>query len=298
MPSLLSPADRAPCNNQAVPDVVVFGASGQLGTGLIPVLRAAGLDVAAAARSVDLQDARALAAAVAQAKPRWVVNAAAMTDVDGAHADPARAFAINALGAGEIARAANAIGARTVHVSTEAVFDGEQQVPYTEADPCRPVSVYGASKRAGESLVSIYDPQAYVLRTSWLYGQQQGANFPTRLLANLARGSSEVPVVTDVVGNPTPVAVLADAIRAVIESPCDPGLYHVCCTGAASKFDWAIAIAEHAGLDPRRIIPVTADAFPTPAARPKHVDLSVRQFAATGLLELPSWRAAWERYAF
>ena len=275
----------------------MFGGSGQLGSGLVPALADTRLDVLVVPRTVDLLDDVATGKAITEARPRWVINAAAMTDVDGAHADPQRAFAVNALGAGSIARASRAVRARTVHISTEAVFDGEQVTPYVETDPCRPVSVYGASKRAGESLVSIYDPDAFILRTSWLYGPGAGANFPTRLLTNLKKGDGEVPVVTDIVGNPTPVTVLADGIRALIAQPCEPGTYHVCCTGAASKFDWAVAIAEHAGLDPSRIVPVTSDAFPTPAARPKHVDLSVTRFASTGLMPLPHWQDAWRGVA-
>ena len=260
-------------------------------------MRRSNVSMVAVPRSIDVSDANAVREVVTRERPTWIVNAAAMTDVDGAHRDPDRAFHVNALGAGNVAAAAQALGARTVQISTEAVFDGEQQAPYREDDACRPVSVYGASKRAGESLVRILDPASYVLRTSWLYGAVGGANFPTRLLANLRKGPDDVPVVTDIVGNPTPVAVLAAAIVALMARPCPAGTYHVCCRGAASKFDWAVSIAEHAGFDPGRIVPVTSASFPTPAARPKHVDLNVERFEATGLMPLPDWQEAWRTAA-
>ena len=292
--SLGGPGTAAPCHNRGVPGVMIFGAGGQLGSVLVSSLSDAGLDPVAIPRSIDIRDENAVRTAVDECRPEWIVNAAAMTDVDGAHAEPERAFAVNALGAGHIARSAAQACARFVHISTEAVFDGNRLAPYAEEDACRPVSVYGASKRAGESLVGIYATDAYILRTSWLYGRSGGANFPTRLIANLMRGADAVPVVTDIVGNPTPASVLASAVSRLIRQPCAPGTYHVCCTEPASKFDWAVAIAERAGFDPARIVPVTSDRFPTAAARPKHVDLNTARFAATGVMPLPTWREAWQ----
>ncbi len=274
--------------------VLVLGASGQLGSAIVT---AAGthLDVVSVDRDVDLCDADSIEATVLGARPDWVVNCAAMTDVDGAHLDPARAFAVNALGAASIARSAQAVGARIVQISTEAVFDGEFSKKYVESDACDPVSVYGTSKLAGESLVRIYAPDSYVLRTSWLYSGGVGMNFPTRILEQLADPERQLSVVTDVVGNPTPTAVLAHAILAVIASPPAAGTYHVCCTGSASKFEWAVEIAESAGFDPGRIAAVTSDLYPTVALRPKHVDLDCKKFQATGLYALPTWQDAWRQ---
>lgn len=270
--------------------ILTFGASGQLGRALLSAGQA---EVQAAPRSVDIADAQAVLECVRDVAPAWVVNAAAMTDVDGAHLDPERAMAVNALGPAHLARAAHDVGARLVHVSTEAVFDGESIQPYTEEDVCRPVSVYGAAKLAGEHLVSIYSPDSFVLRTSWLYSGATGTNFPTRILEQLGDPERTINVVTDIVGNPTPTGVLADAILAVVGRPPAPGTYHVCCRGAASKFDWAVEIAEVAGHDPGRIRPVTSAEYPTIAMRPKHVDLDCGKFTDTGLLRLPTWREAW-----
>ena len=254
-----------------------------------------GLELVVAPRSVDLRDAEAVAGYVTSVAPAWVVNAAAMTNVDAAHLDPTGAMAVNGLGPGHLAQAAQECGAKLVHVSTEAVFDGERASPYREEDACRPVSVYGASKVAGEDLVSIYSPDSFILRTSWLYSGGTGSNFPTRLLDQLADPTREVSVVTDIVGNPTPTSVLADAMLAVMRNSPEPGTYHVCCRGAASKFDWAVEIADSAGYGRSRITATTSDEFPTVALRPKHVDLDCGKFLALGLMDLPTWREGWSQ---
>ncbi|MDO8307739.1 MAG: dTDP-4-dehydrorhamnose reductase [Actinomycetota bacterium] len=270
--------------------ILLFGASGQLGRAL---LSAGPPDVVIAPRSVDIADAQAVLECTKQATPTWIVNAAAMTDVDGAHVRPELAMAINTLGPGNLARAADSVGARMVHVSTEAVFDGESTRSYTEDDVCHPVSVYGASKLAGEHLVSIFSPESYILRTSWLYSGATGTNFPTRILEQLRDPGRVISVVTDIVGNPTTTSLLAEAIMALMGRPPAPGTYHVCCRDAASKFDWAVEIAEVGGHDPGRITPVTSAEYPTVALRPKHVDLDCTKFADTGLIRLPTWREAW-----
>ncbi len=276
---------------------VLFGAQGQLGTAIVRAAGGTQVELLSADRSIDVADADAVRALVEAMRPDWVINCAAMTDVDGAHADPQRAFAVNALGPANLARAAEAVGARVVQISTEAVFDGERTAPYREDDPCRPVSVYGAAKLAGEYLAAIYNPQAYVLRTSWLYFGGSGVNFPTRILQQLQAHDGPVSVVTDVVGNPTPTGVLADVILALLKAPPEPGTYHVCCLGAASKFEWAVEIAEVAGHDAGRIVPVTSADYPTVALRPKHVDLSCDKFLATGVASLPTWQQAWRDLA-
>jgi dTDP-4-dehydrorhamnose reductase len=271
----------------------LFGASGQLGAAIVPSAREREVELVSADRSIDVADARAVQALVEAVRPDWVINCAAMTDVDGAHTDPQRAFAVNALGPGNMARAAESVGARVVQISTEAVFDGERTAPYREDDACRPVSVYGAAKLAGESLVAIYSPESFILRTSWLYSGTTGMNFPTRLLQQLDDPDRSISVVTDVVGNPTPTSVLADAVMALVSRPPAAGTYHVCCLDPASKYEWAVEIARSAGHDPARIRQVTSDDYPTVALRPKHVDLSCEKFLATGTMVLPTWQEAW-----
>ena len=273
--------------------ILVFGARGQLGTAVTLAASGYDLEIVAAPRSADVSDAVLVRAQVELTRPDWIVNCAAMTDVDRAHRSPSLAMAVNALGPANIALAATNAGARVVQISTEAVFDGEQQQPYHEDDACHPVSTYGAAKLAGESLALIYAPDSLVLRTSWLYSGAAGINFPTRLLRQLVDPEQSISVVTDVVGNPTPTSVLAAAIVAVILNPPTSGLYHICCLDPASKYEWAVEIAESAGHDPSRIAQVTSADYPTVALRPKHVDLSCEKFLATQLFALPNWRDAW-----
>ena len=275
-------------------DLVIVGATGQLGTHLVADATRQGLAVHALPRSIDLSNVEAITTALDGVTARWVVNAAAMTDVDGAHGRPDYSMAVNGIAPGLLARATSAMGGRFFQVSTEAVFSGESLRPYGVEDQCSPVSVYGASKLVGEHLAAIYDVEAVIFRTSWLYSGEEGANFPTRLLAQLRDPDRAVSVVTDIVGNPTPVRVLSAAILESISSGIDAGTYHVCCTGAASKYDWAVEIARSRGFDPARIAQVTSDAYPTVALRPKHVDLDCSKFLATGLLALPTWQDAWK----
>ncbi len=274
--------------------ILLFGAGGQLGTAIVSACAAtSGLEIIPAPRSIDIYDAAGVAQLIDTSAPDWVINCAAMTNVDGAHENPALAMGVNALGPANIARAAEMAGARVIQISTEAVFDGERTTAYNEDDACHPVAVYGISKLAGEMMVRLYNPSSFVLRTSWLYSSNSGVNFPTRLLQQLEAHDQPVSVVTDVVGNPTPSAVLAGAVLAVVGNPPEPGTYHACCLGAVTKFDWAVEIARSGGFDTSRIVPVTSADYPTVALRPKYVDLSCEKFMSTGVYALPRWKDAW-----
>ena len=273
--------------------VLIFGASGQLGQALLASAEECQVQYVDVSRKVEVGDEASVMEVVKQHSPLWVINAAAMTNVDKAHTDVETAMSVNGRGAGNIASASTSVGARFIQISTEAVFDGKTRSKYVEDDACSPVSVYGVSKLAGEHLSRILCERSYILRTSWLYSGRRGMNFPTRLLSQLHSSSRAVPVVTDVIGNPTPTGVLARAIFALVENPPEYGTYHVCSRDSASKFEWATEIAATAGYDVGRIIGVSSDDYPTPAKRPKNVDLDASKFIATGVFGLPDWREAW-----
>ena len=275
---------------------LLIGAEGQLGTSIVAAARALDLTLECAPRSIDIVDDLSVSGLLQASRADWVINCAAMTNVDSAHENPQTAMDVNAIGPANIARAAAASGARMIQISTEAVFDGESTDPYSEGDVCRPVSVYGVTKLAGEMMVRVYVPDSFVLRTSWLYSDGPGVNFPSRILEQLAANDGPVSVVTDVIGNPTPTGVLAGAILEIIARPPAAGTYHVCCREPASKYEWAVEIAEGAGYDVGRIVPVTSDAYPTVALRPKHVNLSCAKFLATGIYALPSWLDAYRNH--
>lgn len=265
---------------------LLTGAGGMLGADLQHVL--AGREVTALdRRGLDVTDAVAVDAAVAGHDV--VINAAAYTQVDQAEADEAAAYAVNATGAANLARAAEAAGARLVHLSTDYVFDGAGTVPYPEDTPRRPLGAYGRTKAAGEEAVLAH-PGVYLVRTAWLYGEH-GANFP-RTMLRLATERDTVSVVTDQVGQPTWSRDLATAIVALLDADAPFGVYHGTNSGSASWYDFARAVFEESGLDPERVQPTDSAAFVRPAPRPAYSVLGHAAWAAAGLPEPRPWRDA------
>ena len=253
-------------------NVLITGGGGQLASELV---RAAPADVRVTVLSraqLDISDEAAVRDAAAAAGPQLIVNAAAYTAVDRAETDSDAAFAVNRDGAGNLARAAAAVGARMVHVSTDFVFDGRSAVPYLPTAATHPLGVYGASKLAGEVAVLAAAPDALIVRTAWVYAPA-GKNFVTTML-RLMRERPEVRVVADQVGTPTSAATLAEALWRLADKRVS-GLLHFTDAGVASWYDFAQAIAEEAhagGLLPvlPRITPIRTEDYPTPAARPAY----------------------------
>jgi dTDP-4-dehydrorhamnose reductase len=239
--------------------------------------------VALAHADLDITDAVAVRGTLEQERPDAVINCAAWTDVDGAEADPNGAMSLNGAAAGALAAIAAGVGATIVQPSTDYVFDGEKAEPYVETDQPNPLSVYGATKLAGESAVVTVNPRHYVVRTSWLFGTN-GGNFVETML-RLGRELGEVVVVRDQVGCPTYTAHLADAIVQLVEGD-DFGLHHIAGGGECSWFDFAVEIFKQAGVECRTLSCTTAE-FPRPARRPPHSVLGTeREYA----LYLPDWR--------
>ena len=276
--------------------VAIFGASGQLGSALLQNARHRQCEIASPPRSLDVSDNDGVSVYLAQIRPDWIINAAALTDVDYAEGNPDQCVMVNGLAAGHLAQEANKHGARFVQLSTEAVFSGDLARPYTETDAQTPVSIYGASKVLAEELTRIRNADAYIIRTSWLYSNRKAQNFPTRLIQNLSISQQTVDVVTDVIGNPTPVETLSEAIFALMSAPPKPGTYHVCCLEGVSKFDWAVQIANSFGFDAGRLNPVLAQDYPTKARRPLNVVLDCGKFMDSGVFALPTWRGAWDQW--
>jgi len=269
---------------------LITGAHGQLGSDLRRIL--ADEDVRALGRSdLDVADLRAVADAIAEFRPDVVVNSAAYTAVDAAETDEDAAYRVNAAGAAAVASAVARTGGRLIHVSTDYVFDGESRVPYEVDDPTEPKSVYGRSKLAGEQAVRELLPQAYVVRTAWLYGAS-GGNF-VKTMARLERERATVTVVDDQFGAPTWTAQLAAGIVELSRSPATAaGTYH--CTNSASTtwFGFARAIFEELGAEPSRVLPTNTANFPRPAPRPAYSVLSDQAWQSAGLTPLPHWRSA------
>jgi dTDP-4-dehydrorhamnose reductase len=268
--------------------VLITGGQGQLARAL--VRRASGYTVVAAGReALDVADL-SVRDLIAAARPDAVINAAAMTNVDGCETDPDAAFRVNALGARNVALGAAAAGAALVQLSTDYVFDGTKATPYWEFDQSAPLNVYGASKLAGEALVAAVHPRLYVVRTAWLYGLG-GSHFVSRIL-RLADERPRLEVVDTEVGSPTFCDDLADGLLALLQTGAY-GTYHLTNEGACSRFEFAQAILEEHGRPDYPIAPIAS--FPRAARPPAHAPL--RNFAAAQLgIRLPPWRDGLRRY--
>jgi dTDP-4-dehydrorhamnose reductase len=265
--------------------LLVTGGAGMLGQAVAAVATRLGHDVIALTRpELDITDPDHVRRVVAAAEPRAVVNCAAWTDVDGAETAEATAMAINATGAGNVARAAAESGARLVHVSTDYVFDGRKRSPWVESDPVGPVGAYGRSKLAGEEEVAASSEDYAIVRTAWLFGAG-GRNFVDTILA-LGREREEVDVVTDQVGSPTWSAHLAEAVVEVAERRGDVGVFHAAGAGACSWYELAVEVFDRAGVR-CRVLPTTSERYSRPAPRPAYSVLDTEREAAP---LLPPWQ--------
>jgi dTDP-4-dehydrorhamnose reductase len=267
---------------------LVTGTGGMLGQDLVAALGTArGVHELTAADhdSLDVTDPDACLAAVAGHD--IVVNAAAWTAVDDAESHEAGAFAVNAVGAANLARACSAAGARMVQVSTDYVFAGDAASPYAEDAILAPRSAYGRTKAAGEWAVQALCPRSWVVRTAWLYGSQ-GPNFVTTM-ARLAAERDTVSVVDDQRGQPTWTVDLANAIVRLVEAEVSFGTYHGTSSGETTWFGFAQAIFAELGLDPARVMPTTTDAFPRPAPRPAYSVLGHDAWQRAGLAPIREW---------
>ncbi|MCI2239885.1 dTDP-4-dehydrorhamnose reductase [Paenibacillus sp. TRM 82003] len=270
---------------------VVTGATGMLGTDVVAALRERGEDVAPLGRAdLDVTDLAACRRAAAGADV--VVNCAAHTAVDAAETEEAAAFAVNAVGARNLALAAAGAGARLVHVSTDYVFDGDATEPYAPDAPQAPRSAYGRTKAAGEWAVAASGTDALVLRTAWLYGEH-GACFP-KTMARVGAERGALSVVDDQVGQPTWTRDVARLALDLVAAGAPAGAYHAVSAGRCSWFGFAAAVLASAGLERVSLEPVTSAEFVRPAPRPAFSVLDTSNLAAVGVQPVGDWRERWE----
>lgn len=287
----------------------ITGAQGLLGRGIAARLSERGLPFVASGRELDIRDEGALERFTAPLALEWVINCAAYTDVDGAEADEAVAFDVNARGVRNVARICLKKGARLIHLSTDYVFDGRSAAQYTEEDRPSPVNAYGRSKAEGERLIAESLPEALIVRSAWLYGASGHGFVPLvlRSLLRLGRPGAETDsgeglrAASDQRGSPTYAADLARALVSLVSLPSVPGgIYHCAGIGSASRYELALELARLAyeyGLCERLvpIIPVPSSEFKAAAKRPAYSALACGKLERLGL-ELPSWQDGLKRY--
>ncbi len=268
--------------------VLLIGGSGQLGTEILR--RWHDCEVAAPPhRELDIADRAGVRAALERVRPDAVVNCAAFADVDRCESEPEHAFEVNALAVAAAGALAREFDAAFVTISTDYVFDGAAGAPYAESDAPHPLSVYGASKLAGELLVERLHSRAFVVRTCGLYGAAGSAArtpFIERVLTH-PPDAEPMRVVADVVASPTFAGHLADTLRRLIETE-SYGLYHAVDAGAVSWYDFASEAARQAELTVA-IEPIAAAQWKAPAVRPRYSALRNANLDALGIA-MPSWR--------
>jgi len=260
--------------------VLVTGAGGQLGR-LLPGALTGHEVVALDHDRLDIANLTQVRLAVQTHRPHAVVNAAAYNRVDDAEAAPETAYRGNALGPRNLALATADAGIALVHISTDYVFDGRSRRPYHEYDRPAPLSIYGASKLAGEQAVRELNPRHFVVRTAWLYAPA-GQSFPHTILGLAER--PEVRVVDDQTGSPTFAPHLASALARLLATGAF-GTYHLAGEGAATWCELARELYRRLGIA-TPVIPITTDELRRPAARPAYSALTSIQDPR---IALPPW---------
>ncbi len=269
---------------------LVIGHRGMLGTDLMAVLHdrdVVGLDLP----DIDITDAASVDHAVNGFD--IVVNCAAYTAVDAAEDNEDIAFAVNAVGPENIARACARTGAWMTHISTDYVFDGTATTPYPEDAPMAPNTAYGRTKAAGERAVrTVHSDRSHILRTAWLYGAH-GPNFVRTMIA-LEQQRDSLEVVSDQHGQPTWSHDLATRLTLALVRGVPAGTFHATSSGATTWYDFTQRIFTMLGADPERVLPTTTDKFPRPAPRPAYSVLGHDAWARHGLSPMRDWNSALE----
>ncbi|MBS1270779.1 MAG: dTDP-4-dehydrorhamnose reductase [Gammaproteobacteria bacterium] len=278
---------------------LVFGKTGQVGRCLAARLRSLEHTSFVGREQADLSRPDSVSKAIEALEPDVVINAAAYTGVDRAESEPGLAHTINADAPAAMATACEKTGAWLVHYSTDYVFNGAAEQPYSEDDPVSPINVYGRTKLAGERAVRVACERHLIFRTSWVYSNA-GKNFLNTML-RLADERDELNIVSDQFGAPTYAGSIADATRQVLQQLItrrlsgdnESGTYHMTCAGRASWYEFAQAIFQETGrLDGVRLNPIATAEFPTPARRPLYSVLSNEKLKRVFGVQMESWNDA------
>ena len=280
--------------------ILITGATGQVGSALLQHLPHASAPTRA---QLDLANPASIRSYVRALRPAWIINPAAYTAVDQAETDREAAFAINAEAPRLLGEEAARLGARVIHFSTDYVFDGSKPQPYVETDATAPLSVYGASKLAGEQALAATGAAHIILRTSWIYAPT-GRNF-LRTILRLAReralSGQPLRIVADQHGAPTAAGDLAALTAHIVASEPDlaaaGGIFHATAAGETTWHGFAAEIIAHArcrhpATELADVQPSASSEYPTPAHRPANSRLNCDRLRNTFGQSLPDWREA------
>ena len=282
--------------------ILVTGASGQVGSATAQRLRSRATVVATDRATLDLSKPDALPGVLDKISPDLVINTAAYTAVDRAEEESALAQLVNAEAPGVIARWSARGNIPLIHLSTDYVFDGRGTQPWSEDDPRRPLSAYGASKLAGEEQVRAARGCFLIIRASWIYAAR-GANF-LRKIAQLAKTHKELRIVADQFGAPPPAALIAESLGTMLENGLPrfrqkageaSGVVHLAASGEASWYEFAMLIVDGllsrgVSLTVERIMPIRTEEYPLPAQRPLNSRLNLRRLQTVFGITPPHWR--------
>ncbi|MGB8702132.1 MAG: dTDP-4-dehydrorhamnose reductase [Thermosynechococcaceae cyanobacterium] len=283
-----------------MPTIALIGADGQVGQELQQALHPLGELILFNRQTLDLSQPERIPAILEPYRPHAIVNAAAYTAVDRAESELELAYTINAIAPTQLAQVAQTLNAQLIHLSTDYVFNGTKGSPYHPQDPARPMSVYGASKLAGEQGIQAHCDRHWIIRTAWVYGTYGKSNFVKTML-KLGAERSQLKIVADQIGTPTWARSIAEAIAHLTQTldteAAPAGIYHFTNSGVASWYDFAVAIFEEARalnmpLQIEQVLPITTADYPTPAQRPAYSVLSCQEILP--FLSQPPlhWRSA------
>jgi len=273
----------------AMTKILLIGGSGQFGYAYQKYFPRK-MVFAPSKSDLNLESGKGIRTVIEEFSPEIIINAGAWTNVAGAESNKESAFRVNALGARAVAVEAARIGSRLIHLSTDYIFDGESEDPYTEKSKKNPLSVYGESKSLGEDYVLESHPNgAYIVRTSWLYGNH-GQNFVKSILKKLITSNDDVTVVDDQFGSPTFVGTLCDSVGVLEQNRVPPGIYHVSNRGITSWYEFAQKVATLSGFSESRITPVLSSEVRTSLRRPQRSPLDLRATEKALELKFPDWQ--------
>jgi len=271
--------------------LLVTGAGGMLGQALSACLQSRGHNVVSVPKErLDVTNYAQCLEVIEEQEPDLIIHCGAYTKVDQAESEPNLAYHINGYGTENLAVACNIFETPMLYFSSDYVFDGEQNQPYTPWDATRPLSIYGKSKLAGEKAVQRHLQRFYIVRTSWLYGPN-GKNF-VDTISSMADDRKTLRVVSDQFGSPTCTLSLSETVADLITTG-RWGVYHGTDDGVTSWFDFAKEILR--GRD-NEIIPIATNEMPRPATRPKYSVLDKTTLINTIGRELPPWQESLKTY--